>query len=46
MRCYEEVLVLLKLYEEVEVGNMEGALFHREKFVEGCLVVDGNVANL
>ena len=28
VRSYEEVQVLVKLYEEVEVGNMEGALLH------------------
>ena len=46
MRLYEEVEVLMRSYEEVELGNMEGALIHSYSFVERCSVVDGNVAKL
>jgi len=45
-RSYEKVEVLLRLYEEVEAGNKEGALIRSYNFVEGCSVVDGNVPNL
>ena len=46
VKSYEKVEVLLRLYEDVEAGNMEGALIRSYNFVEGCSVVDDNVSNL